>query len=1073
VAQSKNSDSEIEGLFRSAIRAIDPSTDEQSLSFVLSGALSGGSCFDAVFASINSRQSPRKHWSSFSNRFPKGTLSQRAALRKLLFKPLKFPLILSPSPETYSAYPLLSEYLEQQNLAWIGIFPVHSVSVSHKRIGSLALLRTRSIPEEELFVSAIQKGIFELSLALSVLESEKRYKNLMNFYSALHEINHLIARRPEPAFLYDEVCRIAVLYGSLDLAWIALTDQKTGHVRIRTAFGPAREYADDLFFTTDRNHPFGKGPTGQSLREGRVILTSIDSDPNFEPWRKRAHRFNLHSSASLPFRRSGHTEGLMGVYSSDPHYFSPQVIALLSRLAEDIEFSLSTYDQARHIEKLQGNLGALLEITEEIAHHPDPTQLFHQVTGMIVDRLGAAFAATVEIRDDGRLALSAYAGVPLDMEGAIPGSIDMGQPEGFGIVARTFRMSRTLIVDNFSTDPSFLPWRQKLQEFLITSGAGFPLKVDAEVVGVLVIGSREHGFFSDDIADLFEGMAENLSFAIKDSRRKRQLEYLSLYDELTTLPNRSSFRESLTRFFQEARMEGSVFSVGIIDIDNFKEINDSLGHISGDLILREIGARFRSIVGSEHILCRIGGDEFGVILKDRTEPEDLLRFWNSLATVLKTPISISGYENGSFYLTSSAGFSVYSGGVSSPDDLLRQADQALYSAKGSGRNTWGLFTPELNDKIERAFRVRREFRKGLDSNQMSLFVQPQINLRTGLYIGSEALIRWHDPDSREIRLPGAFLPVIEEDPTLVTYLGQWVLEEAYQLLGQAGMENDHLSINIGALHFLHADFLSHVDKFHKAHPEISRRITIEITEAVALSHLDISARQIRELGNRGIAVSLDDFGTGFGSLSYLNSLPVNEIKIDQSFIRNMTTRPNDFAIVSGTMLTAAIRKITVVAEGLENLSTGVDLLRIGCHCAQGYGIARPMPATDLGQWKATWKSPALWKKGVHSQFLYRGIDLLAAQIEVKAMINLAKTFMDPMSAGKTLINSWMNLESWTLEGHHRFGRYKNFGEISKKTARLAQYFVSHAPSFPLLEILEEIDRNFSELIDAVEAGSDA
>lgn len=1056
-------------MFRLVINSIDMETDDKSLSVTLAEALSSGSVFHSALALIRRPGNFSRSMASPSKRFPKGTPFQISELRTLLRKTRRSPLILSQSRGTASIHPVIASLMEQEDISWIGLFPIPGEPSSRGKIGSVALLSRQTPGKEELLVATVEKGLSGLSSLITSLALKKNYQNLTDFYAALHEINHLIARRPAPDFLFDEVCRIAVDYGALRLAWIALLDQKTGMIRIKTSYGPAREYADGLSLSTDPALPIGRGPAGRAMREGKVIITEIAANHNYLPWQRLAHRFSLRSSASFPFKKSGKTIGLMGVYSDDPHYFSPSVIALLSRLSEDMEFSLSTYEQSMHIEKLQTHLESLLRITEEIAHRPDPETIFQNIVTLIVEKIGVSFAAIVELDGESQLKLSAYKGAPLNFLENMPKDISPGKPDGFGIIARTFRMGRSLVVDNFFTDPAFLFWRKKLLDLDISSGAGFPLIVDSKVAGVLVAGSSETAFFTDEIADLFENMAKNIALSIKDSKSKKQLEYLSFYDDLTALPNRASFREKLDSSFQMALKGKAQFAIGIIDIDNFKEINDSMGHAAGDLVLREIGQRFKKIISPGNILCRIGGDEFGVILNGRIGEEDILRFWTTFSDALKDPVYLPGNTKDSFYVTTSMGFSVSSGELGSAEDLLKQADQALYSAKESGRNTWSLFTPELNEKIERTIAVRRQFKDGLNRKQMRLFIQPQVDLSTGLYSGAEALLRWQDPLSGNLRLPGTFLPVIEAETGMMSYLGQWVLEEAYRLLGQPHMKDDHLSINIGALHFLHPDFLSHVDRFHLGHPDISRRLTIEITETVALSHMEISARKIRELSSRGISVSLDDFGTGFGSLSYLNNLPVQEIKIDQSFIRNMNSRPGDFAIVSGTMLTAAIRRIHVVAEGLENLATGLDLLRIGCHHAQGYGIARPMPASDLPDWKKKWSPPALWRKGIHSHFLYRGIDLLVTQVEVRAMINSLKTSPGTRVDWKILENSWKNLSDWVETARNQFVDFPGFREIDTKKAELAKIFDTPVDSHFLLDLLSGIEKNFSTLIDSVEA----
>jgi len=1026
---------------------------------------------DALMVHIDGTLS-RNARTFLSEDFPLSSPYERKALSVFLKILGPLPVVLR-SPEIPEGLPpKVTEFCRIHGFKQALFIPLFSPGTPNVKKGGIAFFARKENADTPSFDTLVLKAFSLLPLPLPSLPSE--IDNLVRFYKALHEINHLIARHPDPDFLYAEVCRIAVTYGGLRLAWVAVVDRKKGTSRILSAYGPARAYSEGLRFSVDANSPLGRGPAGKSLREGRIVVTEIDTDPDYEIWRKKAHRFGLHSSASFPFRRNGRIEGVMGVYSEDPRYFTPPLVALLNRLSEDMEFSLESFDTSSRIERLQIHIRALLEITEEITKRPDQNKLLEHVTALVVEKIGLANASIILRERNGPLTLAAQAGpllrFPERIRSGFTDSLDHA-PESYGILDRVLSTGRTLVVDSFAWSPAFTPFRSLLAEEGIESGAGFPMVVEGRVIGLLFVGSRDTEFFSDEIVDLLENMVKNISIAILDIQRKQRLEFLGLHDDLTGLPNRTSFLESL----ESALSRKTPFFLAILDIDNFKEINDSMGHAAGDRVLVEAASRISGLLLPGETLARLGGDEFAILLTRRETPNEVEAFWLALSKALDRPLLLDTFEAGILFLTTSMGVASAVTGASCPGDLLKEADQALYFAKESGKNTWTLYTPSLNERAKRIFGIRRAFRTGLEEGEMSLYLQPQVDLGTGSVWGAEALLRWKDPRTGELRLPGSFLPVVESDLSQVTLLGEWVLGEAYHLLAQPGMEEQHLSINIGALHFLHKNFLSHVDAFHLSRPEIGRRLTIEITEAVALSHLDLSARTIQALADRGITVALDDFGTGFGSLSYLNSLPVREIKIDQSFIRNMTFRTGDFAIVSGTLLTAGIREIRVVAEGLESLETGLALLRIGCHFAQGFGIARPMTVREFSAWMASWQPPEIWQKGRHSHFLYWGVDLLLAQVELRGLMKDASGIMDSIVPGtpryEKLALSLRRLRDWLGNGLHRFGNFPAYREIGYLLGKIEKSWESGParPSDPELSaILREMDRTFSDLIDAVE-----
>jgi diguanylate cyclase (GGDEF)-like protein len=1062
----------VERIFQELPRIFSDGEARVSTGKAVLDLFSGLSFVDAVLVRLE-RTSSRNARTFPSSSFPSASPAEKRRLSAFLGSMGPLPVILrsSGSGETPPP-PEIEAFCRTHGFRQAIFLPLFSPDTAGGKKGTVALFLRKENEGDLFFDTLVLKSFSLLPLPLPSLPAD--LDNLVRFYKALHEINHLIARHPPPELLYDEVCRIAVAYAGLRLAWIATLDRPDGGGRILSVCGPASGYADGLFFTADANSPYGQGPAGRSFREGRILVAQIDTDPEYAVWRERAHRFGLHSSCSFPFKRHGRIEGVMGVYAEDPHYFSPSVVALLSRLSEDMEFSLESFDRSTRIEKLQMHIRSLLEITEEIAKRPDQSTLFDHVTSLVVEKIGAVFSAVILGEEDGGLSLAAQAGPLLGFEERAKmgfRSPSEPSPVAFGLVSRVLATGRTLVADSFAWSPAFVLWRPLFLQRGILSGAGFPLVVEGKVIGLLVVGSREEDFFSDEIVDLLENMVENISFAIQDIRRKEHLEFLGYHDDLTALPNRTSFLETLASALSGDRQ----IAVAILDIDNFKEINDSMGHAAGDRVLVEAARRLSGLLGPEDFLARLGGDEFALVLYDRTGPAEIEEFWKALSRSFDNPILIEEFSSGIFQLTASMGVALSGEGGLSPGELLKHADQALYFSKESGRNSWSLYTSALTERVERTFGIRRAFRTGLERGEMSLYLQPQVDLRSGEVSGAEALVRWKDPRSGEIRLPGSFLPVVENDLSQVSLLGEWVLEEAYRLLSTPDMKNAHLSVNIGALHFLHKNFLAHVDSFHLRQPEIGPRLTIEITEAVALSHLDQSARTIRALAERGITVSLDDFGTGFGSLSYLNNLPVREIKIDQSFIRNMTFRPGDFAIVSGTMLTAGLRQIQVVAEGLENLETGLALLRMGCHYAQGFGIGRPMPVRAFFSWKDSWHPPEIWRKGRHSHFLYRGIDLLVAQVELRGFRKEASVIAGPLLPDdprrQSLSRVLERLRKWLGNGLQRFGTISAYRRIAALLGEIESQWgsASVSPSGPEMgALLDEMDKSFSELVDAVD-----
>ncbi|AVO42777.1 EAL domain-containing protein [Simplicispira suum] len=436
------------------------------------------------------------------------------------------------------------------------------------------------------------------------------------------------------------------------------------------------------------------------------------------------------------------------------------------------------------------------------------------------------------------------------------------------------------------------------------------------------------------------------------------LQRLAHYDALTDLPNRVLMARQLSDAMEQARTSGQLLGVAYLDLDGFKPVNDRFGHDAGDELLRCVARRLSAALRPQDCVARLGGDEFAILLPDLSSSEDAQRALARLMEGISAPYSLQGETIG---VTASIGYTLFPRDDADADTLLRHADQAMYAAKQAGRNRFHEFDAAQEREMLQMRAQIVHLREALAAGQFELYLQPKVDMRLGTVVGAEALARWNHPQ-RGVLSPGAFLPFIE-GTELETLFGAWVVDAGLTLLDdfcKAGLQFP-LSINIAAPHLQQKDFAPWMSEQLKAHPQAPvHLLDIEITEATALFHLDRVAQTLRELRALGITISLDDFGTGYSSLTYLRRLPLNTLKIDQSFVSGMMDQAGDLAIVQGVIGLARSFGYKVIAEGVETEDQGQMLLQMGCAQAQGYFIARPMPAAAFLTWLHSWQAPEAW-----------------------------------------------------------------------------------------------------------------
>nr|WP_297347244.1 EAL domain-containing protein [uncultured Glaciecola sp.] len=456
-----------------------------------------------------------------------------------------------------------------------------------------------------------------------------------------------------------------------------------------------------------------------------------------------------------------------------------------------------------------------------------------------------------------------------------------------------------------------------------------------------------------------------MSDITQQNEHQSQLEKIAHYDPLTKLPNRALLTVRLNQTIKQCKRDEKALAVAYMDLDGFKNINDTYGHAIGDKLLIIVSQRMKGVLREMDILARIGGDEFIAVITNPTENEDYQLTLKRLLRVVSEPIKIDEHI---LNVSVSIGVTLYPQDDADTDLLLRHCDQAMYLAKQAGKNCYHLFDSTFDDAVNIERESIDNIKKAFNNREFVLYHQPKVNMSTGEVVGTEALIRWQHPE-RGLVPPLDFLPIIESHPISLD-IGELVIDSALSQISQwqgVGITCP-ISVNISAYHLQQGNFVERLSILLAAHPDVMpANLELEILETSAFSDINKIVSTMRACIELGVKFALDDFGTGYSSLTYLRRLPASLIKIDQSFIRDMLTHSDDLAIVQGVVGLTKAFQLEVIAEGVETIEHGVALLQLGCELAQGYGIARPMPASDIPDWISHWKPDPSWQVARHQR----------------------------------------------------------------------------------------------------------
>ncbi|HJT61481.1 MAG TPA: EAL domain-containing protein, partial [Burkholderiales bacterium] len=484
------------------------------------------------------------------------------------------------------------------------------------------------------------------------------------------------------------------------------------------------------------------------------------------------------------------------------------------------------------------------------------------------------------------------------------------------------------------------PWARDVRRVALV-----PVRTDDQVCGVLCICRRDMAAFGAEEINFLQATSSVLSTALQRIESEARLAYLAQFDPLTDLPNRALLADRFSQMIVQARRRNSPLAVLFIDLDEFKAVNDTLGHAGGDGLLKHIAMRLQSAVRTGDTVARISGDEFVIVLNELVRPEDAALIAQKIIDGLGTPVEVDGKE---VFVTASVGIAAFPTDGADAETLIGAADAAMYRAKQAGRNVYQFFTAEINQRSRARVQLGSELRRALEREEFALSYQPRYQLATRQPSGAEALLRWNHPE-RGMVPPNEFIPVLEETGLIVA-VGDWVLRRACEDL-KAWMAAGHavvpIAVNLSARQFRQVDLDARIKSVVASVGIDARLLELEITESQLMHDPGHAIRVMRVLCDAGMSIAIDDFGTGYSSLSYLTRFPVSALKVDRSFVHDMSRDKNDATIVRTIIEMAHSLGFTVIAEGVETEEQASLLQRLRCEQAQGYLFGRPVPADEF------------------------------------------------------------------------------------------------------------------------------
>lgn len=607
----------------------------------------------------------------------------------------------------------------------------------------------------------------------------------------------------------------------------------------------------------------------------------------------------------------------------------------------------------QHTKRLNRDLMLLSECNMAMLKIDNEKTLLQEVCRMIVDKGNYLMAWVGYAEHDDEKTVRPLAEYGFDNQYLNKIKISWAENEfGLGPTGTAIRTGVTDINQDYLNNPRMAPWREKAISQGYQSSIAIPLSTNKGVFGALTIYAAEALVFTMDEVKLLEELAGDLSYGIQTLRTRAEhklneekIAFMAYHDALTQLPNRALLRELFKKISEQATQNQCKLGLALLDLDNFKHINDTLGHGVGDQLLVHVTERLCANIGENDVISRHNGDKFIIIFNEQQHASSMLDKILALSEAFASPFEIEGNIIDS---TASIGICVFPEEGQDLETLIRKADIAMYIAKENGGNTHQFFTKKMHVDAEEKMQLMGQLHYAIKNQQLSLHYQAQVDIKQSCIIGFEALLRWHHPEKGNIS-PAVFIPLAESNGLIVP-IGDWVIHEACHQ-AKLWLNQGHelvIAVNLSAIQFKRGNLLQTVAGALQLSGLPAHLLELELTESILLQDMESVMDTLGQLKAMGVKLSIDDFGTGYSSLSYLKRLAVDKLKIDQSFVSDLSSDANDEAIVNAIIQVAHALQLKVIAEGVENLAQLDYLKQHDCDEIQGYYYAKPVPASEVG-----------------------------------------------------------------------------------------------------------------------------
>ena len=734
--------------------------------------------------------------------------------------------------------------------------------------------------------------------------TEAHLLRLNRIYHLLGKCGQAIQRARDESELLPAICDLITEVGGHRFALVSLIVPGPEQQMIPAAWsGDDEATVAELTISWNADEPRGRGPTGIAVRNGETIIRHhIEVAPQYAPWNPVNERLGLRSMVALPLVHGMHSFGALGIYSQRTDVFDAEEVQLLEELARQFSHAI----HALRIEKerseaesrlrlfcgaIESTLDGVMLTDAQQPEHPivyvNPA--FTRITGWQADEVVGRSGRILATGDEQQPGIEA---IRHALRGRTAGQA----------LLRSQRRDGTLFWNELHVAP-------------ILSPAG-------EVTHYVSV-----------VSDVSERI-----------QREDQLAHLATHDPLTGLANRTLLNDRLRQAISRAQRDERMVAVLLIDLDRFKQINDTLGHGTGDILLHMVATRLTALALESDTVARLGGDEFVLLMTDLDNRDDVPRTAHLIIEQLSTPFEIDGEE---LCVTPSVGTAIFPYDATDAENLLRLADLAMYAVKESGRNAYRSFSPEMGQQTQQQMGLEMDLRRALERNELVLYYQPKADLYSGQITGVEALLRWQHPE-RGLVPPAQFIP-LAEDTGLIEPIGAWVLREACRQAQEwqaQGLPPLRMAVNLSPRQFRQPGLVEQVADTLAATALAPEWLELEVTESLVMANPEAAADYLRRLKKMGVRLAMDDFGTGYSSLAYLKRFPFDVLKIDRSFVQNIATEPDDALIAVAVIAMAHSLKLHVIAEGVEDESQMRYLRTHLCDEMQGYLFSPPLPAAE-------------------------------------------------------------------------------------------------------------------------------